>query len=135
VAQVIDAELADMGDGGRLAVIAPAARVAELTGALPQAVRGDQPDVLDAQVALLTVLQSKGLEFDRVVLADPAGIIAQSPVGGHDLYVAITRATHRLTVIYEGDLPATLGRLDYEGAETGTGGTGGSLGAPPGPAE
>ena len=113
VAQVVDAELAGMGDGGRLAVIAPAARVTELTGALPQAVRGDQPDVLDAQVALLTVLQSKGLEFDRVVLADPAGIIAQSPVGGHDLYVAITRATHRLTVIYEGDLPAPLGRLGH----------------------
>jgi DNA helicase IV len=111
VAQVVDAELADMGDGGRLAIIAPATRVAELAGALPRAVRGDRPDVLDSQVALLTVGQSKGLEFDRVVLADPAGVLAQSPVGGHDLYVAITRATHRLTVIYEGDLPAVLGRL------------------------
>jgi DNA helicase IV len=67
--------------------------------------------VLDSQVALLTVLQSKGLEFDRVVIADPAGIIAQSPVGGHDLYVAITRATHRLTVVHEGELPSVLQRL------------------------
>ena len=55
--------------------------------------------------------QAKGLEFDHVVLADPAGIIAQSPNGGHDLYVAITRATHRLTVVHEGDLPASLRSL------------------------
>jgi DNA helicase IV len=58
------------------------------------------------------VAQAKGLEFDRVVIADPAGIIAQSPNGGHDLYVAITRATHRLTVVYEGELPAPLRALE-----------------------
>jgi hypothetical protein len=46
-----------------------------------------------------------------VVLADPAGILAQSPTGGHDLYVALTRATHRLTVIHDGDLPPSLSRL------------------------
>ena len=67
--------------------------------------------MLDSPVALLTVIQAKGLEFDRVVLVDPAGILAQSPVGGHDLYVAITRATHRLTVIHDDDLPASLHRL------------------------
>jgi hypothetical protein len=48
------------------------------------------------------------------VLADPAGIIAQSPNGGHDLYVAITRATHRLTVVYEGDLPDPLRSLNSQ---------------------
>jgi DNA helicase IV len=55
--------------------------------------------------------QTKGLEFDRVVLVDPAGILTQSPAGGHDLYVAITRATHRLTVLYEDELPEVLARL------------------------
>ena len=69
---------------------------------------GDRTEVLDSPVALLTVGQSKGLEFDRVVLVDPAGILAQSPAGGHDLYVAITRATHRLTVVYDGELPPGL---------------------------
>ena len=111
VAGAIDAELAGMEDGGRLAVIAPNARMAELAGAIPEAVPGDSPDMLDAQVALLTVGQAKGLEFDRVVLVDPAGIVAQSPVGGHDLYVAVTRATHRLLVAHEGELPAMLSRL------------------------
>ena len=46
-----------------------------------------------------------------MILVDPAGVIAQSPNGGHDLYVAITRATHRLTVIHEGALPASLAAL------------------------
>jgi DNA helicase IV len=111
VAAVVAAERDDMGDGGKLAVIAPTSRIAELARALPGAVPGDRPEVLDSPVALLTVGQAKGLEFDRVVLADPAGILAQSPAGGHDLYVALTRATHRLTVVYDGDLPAALDRL------------------------
>ena len=100
------------GHGGRLAVIAPTARIGELARALPAAVPGDRPEVLDSPVALLTVGQAKGLEFDRVVLVDPAGILAQSPAGGHDLYVALTRATHRLTVVYDGELPAVLSRLE-----------------------
>jgi DNA helicase IV len=108
IAPVVDAELAELGDGGRLAVIAPASRIADVARAVPGAVPGDQAESLDAPVALLTVGQAKGLEFDRVVLVDPAGILAQSPAGGHDLYVAITRATHRLTVVYDGTLPAAL---------------------------
>jgi len=111
VPSVVDAELAELGDGGRLAVIAPTARIADLARALPAAVPGDQAESLDAPAALLTVGQAKGLEFDRVVLVDPAGILAASPAGGHDLYVAITRATHRLTVVHDGALPAALHRL------------------------
>jgi DNA helicase IV len=111
VAAVVTEELAGMADSGKLAVIAPGERLAELAQALPAAVPGDRAEVLDSPVALLTVNQAKGLEFDRVVLVDPAGIVTQSPVGGHDLYVAITRATHRLTVIHDGDLPPSLHRL------------------------
>ena len=110
-AAVVDAELADMPDGGKLAVIAPTARIGELARALPYAVPGESAEVLDSPVALLTVGQAKGLEFDRVVLVDPAGIWSQSPAGGHDLYVALTRATHRLTVVHHGDLPPALSRL------------------------
>ena len=113
VARVARADLAELGspDGGRLAVIVPDGRVAEVMAMIPEAVPGDRAESLDAAAALLTVSQAKGLEFDRVVLADPAGIIAQSPNGGHDLYVAITRATHRLTVIHEGALPESLSSL------------------------
>ncbi len=113
VALVVAGELAGLtaAEEGRLAVIAPAARQAVLAAAIPGAVAGDRAEALDAPVALLTVAQAKGLEFDRVVLADPAGIIAQSPQGGHDLYMAITRATHRLAVVHEGDLPPMLAGL------------------------
>ena len=113
VARVAAEELAELtaSGEGRLAVIAPGARTAGLAAAIPLAVPGDRAEALDAPIALLTVAQAKGLEFDRVVLADPAGIIAQSPKGGHDLYVAISRATHRLAVVYEGELPAVLGAL------------------------
>jgi len=107
----VEEELAEMADDGKLAVIAPGALVAELAREIPAAVPGDRTEVLDSPVALLTVGQSKGLEFDRVILVDPAGILAQSPAGGHDLYVAITRATHRLTVVHDGDLPPSLHRL------------------------
>ena len=113
VARIARDDLAEIGgpDAGRLAVIVSDARAADVAAAIPEAVPGDQPESLDAPAALLTVTQAKGLEFDRVVLADPAGIIAQSPNGGHDLYVAITRATHRLTVVYDGELPNSLRAL------------------------
>jgi DNA helicase IV len=107
------ADLAEIGGpgNGRLAVIAPDALVPALTAAVPEAIPGDNPESLDSAAALLTVSQAKGLEFDRVIVAEPAGILAQSENGAHDLYVAITRATHRLTVIHEGDLPPSLSRL------------------------
>jgi DNA helicase IV len=113
VAASARADLTELGgpDGGRLAIIAPDALITALGSAVPEAIRGDQPESLDAAAALLTVSQAKGLEFDRVIVADPNGILTQSENGAHDLYVAITRATHRLTVIYDGDLPASLRAL------------------------
>jgi DNA helicase IV len=106
-------DLAELGgpDGGRLAVIAPDALIGAIAAALPAAVPGDRPESLDAAAALLTVSQAKGLEFDRVIVADPSGILTQSENGGHDLYMAITRATHRLTIVYDGELPAPLRSL------------------------
>ncbi|WP_245802236.1 HelD family protein [Corynebacterium pacaense] len=47
------------------------------------------------------VEEIKGLEFDHVIVVDPAGIIAESPQGMQDLYVAVTRATQTLTLIGE----------------------------------
>ncbi|HEX9041346.1 MAG TPA: ATP-binding domain-containing protein, partial [Trebonia sp.] len=120
VAARLRADLAEIGgpDAGRLAVIAPDALIGSLAPAVPEAVPGDRPESLDSAAALLTVSQAKGLEFDRVIVADPSGILAQSQNGAHDLYVAVTRATHRLTVVHEGDLPAPLRSLQ-EGITTG----------------
>ncbi|WP_067173561.1 HelD family protein [Microtetraspora niveoalba] len=98
-------ELAAIGEG-RLVVLTPDARHAEIAALLPQ-----EGDPLESPVAVLTVNRCKGLEFDAVVVVQPAEILAQSPKGGQDLYVAITRATRRLTVLHDGDLPAMLARL------------------------
>ncbi|WP_269856361.1 HelD family protein [Streptomyces sp. RPT161] len=110
VADAVAAELAalEADGGGRLAVIAADRRLPSLTAALPRAATGTHRAALDSDVVLLTTRQAKGLEFDRVVLADPAGILAQSPKGGHDLYVAVTRVTRQLTVVHEGELPEVL---------------------------
>jgi DNA helicase IV len=71
----------------------------------------DAADALDARVAVLTVAESKGLEFDAVVLVEPAALLAAPTRGLADLYVALTRATRMLTVVHSGDLPDVLARL------------------------
>jgi DNA helicase IV len=70
----------------------------------------DGPD-LDEQIVVLTVSQAKGLEFDSVLIADPAQILGESPRGLSDLYVAMTRATQRLGVVHPGPVPEVLHRL------------------------
>ncbi|MFE9847345.1 HelD family protein [Streptomyces sp. NPDC005576] len=84
--------------GGKLAVIAPPELHAELAEALPAASWGADPD-LSAPVVILDARQSKGLEFDSVVVVAPERIRTGSPRGVNDLYVALTRATQRLGLI------------------------------------
>jgi DNA helicase IV len=93
------AELAAAHTGGRLAIIAPAA----LSGPLSPTAH---PDLTD-RVVVLTPDQAKGLEFDSVLIADPAAILA-APLGHHDLYVAMTRATRHLGIVHPGPPPAEL---------------------------
>jgi superfamily I DNA/RNA helicase len=100
VRDVVAATLAEQA-GGQLAVIAPAALVRELTAALPE----------DERVSVVTVADVKGLEYDDVVLVEPGAIVADSDRGNNDLYVALSRATQRLTVVHAGDLPKALARL------------------------
>ncbi|TDC29199.1 ATP-binding domain-containing protein, partial [Micromonospora sp. KC213] len=94
-------EAAGQADG-RLGVIVPAGRAEELAAAvvaaLPEAAVGEQPE-LESRVVVLTVDQVKGLEFDSVLVVDPDRIVAESPRGRSDLYVALTRATQRLGVL------------------------------------
>ena len=101
-------ELSVLGDG-RLAVIAPHALAdsvfAGLRDAFSSEVVQHGATALDAPVAVLTVADAKGLEFDAVVLLEPAQILAESPRGANDLYVAITRPTQRLHVLHSGALP------------------------------
>lgn len=62
-------------------------------------------------IALLTPQDSKGLEFDAVIVVDPTAIVAASERGAGALYVAMTRATQRLYLVSDGPLPAGLDDL------------------------
>jgi DNA helicase IV len=71
---------------------------------------GEHPD-LTSEVVLLGAGQAKGLEFDSVLIADPATVLTASPRGRNDLYVAMTRSTQRLGVLHPGRPPAELATL------------------------
>ncbi|MFD3545413.1 HelD family protein [Streptomyces sp. NPDC058655] len=90
--------------GGRIAVIAPRELHAGLAAVLPDLREGAEPD-LTRPVVLLDPRQAKGLEFDTVVVVEPADFPPS------DLYVALTRATQSLGVVHTtGRLPAGLER-------------------------
>lgn len=86
---------------GRLAVIAPRALHEELAARLDGVEAGAEPD-LTRGVVLLDPRQAKGLEFDSVLVVEPGAF------GTSDLYVALTRATQRVGVLYRGELPVSL---------------------------
>ncbi len=55
--------------------------------------------------------ETKGLEFDSVLVVDPQRILASGPRGAAELYVALTRATQRLGVLHRDPLPQALNGL------------------------
>ncbi|OCI30762.1 helicase IV [Oerskovia enterophila] len=68
---------------------------------------------LSTAINLVSPVASKGLEFDAVVVVDPAGIVAAGPQGERMLYIALTRTTKYLDIVYpQGTLPAVLGPQD-----------------------
>ncbi len=98
------------------AAMREAASLAELDGLLavitPRslAVDADFGDALDeASVSVLTPRQAKGLEFDHVVVVEPAAIAEDGEQGLRELYVALTRPTKTLVVVHARPLPEGLG--------------------------
>ncbi|MGH3471719.1 MAG: HelD family protein [Nocardioidaceae bacterium] len=84
------AELSDAVDG-TLAVVVPDGWRAPV---------GEWVDgSLEERVSVLEALDTKGLEFDALVVVEPDLILDRSSVGTHTLYVVLTRATQRLRVI------------------------------------
>ncbi|HYX77093.1 MAG TPA: UvrD-helicase domain-containing protein, partial [Gaiellaceae bacterium] len=89
------------GAEGLLAVIAP------------PSLRGDETASLfdDTRVAVLTPREAKGMEFDHVIVVEPAQIVAEAVEGQglRELYVALTRPTTTLVVVHARPLPPELG--------------------------
>ncbi|MGW7681832.1 HelD family protein [Kribbella sp. NPDC054772] len=77
---------------------------------IPFSVLGDEDDV-DAHLDVVPASLAKGLEFDHVVLVEPAGIVAgeaDERTGLRRLYVCLTRAVTSLVVLHDEDLPVVL---------------------------
>jgi len=101
---------AAMSRPGSAAVIAADEQVAAVSLLLRQA--GIRHEVLDrvsgSGLTLVPVTLAKGLEFDDVIVVEPARIAAAESRGLHRLYVALTRAVSRLTVLHAEPLPEPL---------------------------
>jgi DNA helicase IV len=110
VVEVVRSEL-DIADAGNIAVICPASLVGPV---------GDTFDAagleygratrrgLDAQLTVVPVGLVKGLEVDAAIVVEPARIISEEAQGMRALYVALTRATKRLSVVHAEPLPEVL---------------------------
>ena len=72
--------------------------VAVITSA-PHTAAAQRAARLSERVVATDALSTKGLEYDAVLVLDPEGIAADSPGGIRTLYVVLTRAAHRMTVL------------------------------------
>ncbi len=93
---------------GSVAVIAADPQVPELGRALDQAGLAYGAPGTDAALTLVPVTLAKGLEYDHVIVVEPARIAGAEARGLQRLYVALTRAVSRLTVVHSEPLPEPL---------------------------
>ena len=113
--QALTAACADaLGRAGSAAVIAADEQIPALAALLARA--GLPHAVLEGaatgeMISLVPVTLAKGLEFDQVIVFEPAQIAEAEARGLHRLYVALTRAVSRLTVLHARPLPAPLESL------------------------
>ena len=118
---VVDAARAASAEEGSVGVIVPDAWADRVASALTAA--GLEHEVLDGQhgqerilpLHLVPATVAKGLEFDHVVVLEPAAIAAAEPderTGLRRLYVVLTRAVSSLTVVHAEPLPAALDGAD-----------------------
>ncbi|MEU1212489.1 AAA family ATPase [Streptomyces sp. NPDC005790] len=63
-------------------------------------------------VSVLAASQAKGMEYDHVLVLEPATIADRGPVGLRQLYIALTRSTQSLTVLHTSPLPEVLTHTD-----------------------
>ncbi len=107
----VRAEVARLADevAGTVGIVVPVARRAEVnrwlaswpefsTDAKSAAIAGDTPSGED-RIVVLTGLDTKGLEFDGIVVVRPQEIEDESATGRATLYVVLTRATQLLSLV------------------------------------
>jgi DNA helicase IV len=95
------------------AVVAPLEHVDEVRAAIAAAggdVGGADAGALEHRITVLPAALAKGLEFDAVLVLEPAAIVAESDHGVRLLFVALTRAVQHLAIAHAEPLPAALQR-------------------------
>ncbi|WP_432833817.1 HelD family protein [Dactylosporangium sp. CA-092794] len=85
---------------GSVGVIAADHQVDQMRAALAEQI--------DDRLSLVPASIAKGLEYDHVIVIEPAQIVSAEPRGLHRLYVVLTRAVSRLSVLHTEPLPAQL---------------------------
>jgi DNA helicase IV len=116
VARTVDEEVLAVastsgGEDGSVGVLVPAALMDEVRAALDRGgvTAGEAgAGALDVQVSLLALRDAKGLEFDSAVVVEPGRIVSEQRHGLRALYVALTRCTRRLAIVYREPLPEPL---------------------------
>lgn len=110
VVDAVATELAEIGHGN-LAVITPTSLTEAVSDTLRhrgidhgEAYRG----ALSQRVTVVPIGLVKGLELDASVVVEPSRIVAEQRQGLRALYVALTRATQRLTIVHADPLPSFL---------------------------
>ncbi|MFF4455049.1 HelD family protein [Streptomyces goshikiensis] len=114
-ASVIEACRGSLGHEGSIGLIAADARIPELALALlaaglPYLSPGEETTA-ESRLTLVPASLAKGLEYDYVVLDEPAAIVSGEPderTGLRRLYVCLTRAVSGLTALHAAPLPAAL---------------------------
>ncbi|MYV71949.1 AAA family ATPase [Streptomyces sp. SID2131] len=103
---------------GSIGLIAADARIAPLAEALAAAglphLSPGEETTAESRLTLVPASLAKGLEYDYVVLDEPAAVVDGEPderTGLRRLYVALTRAVSGLTVVHSASLPEQLGAV------------------------
>lgn len=114
-AAVVAACLESLEHEGSIGLIAADARIAPLAEALTAAglsyLSPGEETTAESRLTLVPASLAKGLEYDYVVLDDPAAVVDGEPderTGLRRLYVALTRAVSGLTVLHSSALPPQL---------------------------
>ncbi|HSI93135.1 MAG TPA: ATP-binding domain-containing protein, partial [Jiangellaceae bacterium] len=97
-----------LGRPGSVGVIAADDQLPAVTAELVDLDFAQLADDSDHRLTLVPATLAKGLEFDHVVVLEPARIAAAEPRGLRRLYVVLTRAVSSLTVVHAEPLPAPL---------------------------
>ena len=96
-----------LGDEVRRALAELTASFGTVAAVVPDDLRSELED-LPGPVTLLRPPEAKGLEFDAVVVVEPAAIAAGTARGLRLLYVALTRAVQELVVVHARPLPEAM---------------------------